>query len=124
MDFFEKHGKYIDHASRRQVVADRANIMVVIRGTERRDGVNSLKTAALSSETRCFQFIPADRVDFKACVQIMSRTIQWSPGLLPESVCSFVGVALPQLFVETNVQQYLAQMDTHYLANALIAHVV
>lgn len=57
----------------RQLAAKGANVMMVARDAERlRDGVNSLKTAALSPETQRFQFIPAELMDAEACAQVMS----------------------------------------------------
>ncbi|KAL2276727.1 hypothetical protein FJTKL_00512 [Diaporthe vaccinii] len=61
----------------RQLAAKGANVMMVARDAERlRDGVNSPKTAALSSETQRFQFIPADLTDAEACAQVMSQEVQ------------------------------------------------
>lgn len=51
----------------RQLAAKGANVMIVARDVERlRDGVSSLKTAALSPETQRFHFIAADLTDVLA----------------------------------------------------------
>lgn len=107
----------------RQLAAKGANVMMVARDAKRlRDGVSSLKTAALSPETQRFQFISADLTDAETCVQVMAQTAEWNSGLPPDVVWSFVGTAFPHLFVETDVSQLRSQMDINYFPNAFIAH--
>lgn len=60
-----------------------------------RDGVGSLKTAALSPETQRFQFVSADLTDAETCVQVMSQTTEWNSGLPPDVGWSFVGAGIP-----------------------------
>lgn len=97
--------------------------MIVARDAERlREGIVSLKLAALSSENQRFHYISADLRNGETCVQVMSKTTEWNSGLPPDIVWCFVGVAYPHLFIETEASQLRAQMDINYFANAFVAH--
>lgn len=97
--------------------------MMVARDARRlRDGIDSLKKAALLPETQRFHYIPADLTDAETCLEVMSQTTEWNAGAPPDIVWSFVGAAYPHLFIETDASQLRAQMDTNYFANAFMAH--
>ncbi|KAJ4413453.1 hypothetical protein N0V82_008527 [Gnomoniopsis sp. IMI 355080] len=107
----------------RQLAAKGANVVIVARDAERlRDGIGLLKKAALSLETQRFHCIPADLTDAETCIQVLSQTTEWNTGLPPDIVWSFVGVAYPHLFIETEASQLRAQMEINYFANAFMAH--
>lgn len=97
--------------------------MIVARDAKRlHDGVQCLKTAALSPGTQRFHFISADLTAAETCVQVLSQTREWNSGVPPDIVWCFVGAAYPHLFIETDVTQLRAQMDVNYFAKAFIAH--
>lgn len=99
--------------------------MIVARDAKRlQDGVACLKEAASSPETQRFASFPADLTDAETCVQVVKHTTEWNLGSPPDIVWSFVGVAYPHLFIETETSQLRAQMDLNYFANAFLAHAV
>ncbi|KAG8170276.1 hypothetical protein KVR01_001021 [Diaporthe batatas] len=107
----------------RQLAAKGANVMIVARDAKRlREGVASLREAAVCPETQRFHFIPADLTDAETCIHVMSQATEWNSGQPPDVVWSLVGSAYPHLFVETDISRLRDELTTNYFANAFMAH--
>lgn len=58
----------------------------------------------------------------EACVSVVAEVTEWNSGAPPDIVWCCAGSPQPTMFIDTEVSQFQAQMDSNYFSSAYMAH--
>lgn len=97
--------------------------MIVARDQKKlQEGIAYISAGAASPETQRFHQISADLAGAEACANVMAEVTEWNSGSPPDIVWCCAGSPQPTMFIETEVSQFQAQMDSNYFSSAYMAH--
>lgn len=106
----------------RQLACKGANVVIVARNAERlKRALEYISEGALSPKEQRFHHISADMTDPEMATTVMSQTTAWNSGP-PDVVWCCAGGPQPTLFIDTELSQFRASMDSNYFSSLYMAH--
>ncbi|KAM0436762.1 hypothetical protein ACHAPT_002473 [Fusarium lateritium] len=102
-----------------------ANVIIVSRSVGKLEAALPIvKAAAKNPETQRFHYISADVSVPSYAGPLLAEVISWNHGKSPDIVWTIAGMALPELYVDMEMESLRRHMDVNFYGSAEMSHAI
>ncbi|POR35667.1 3-ketodihydrosphingosine reductase gsl-3 [Tolypocladium paradoxum] len=108
-----------------KLAARGANVILISRSVNKlEEALKSVKAAAKNPSTQRFHYISADVSTPSYAAPVIAEATQWNNGKVPDIVWCVAGTAVPELFVEMDMESLRSQMNINFYGTAEMSHAI